>query len=93
MIVPIIEPFPSKKLILGISETSKFGLLKRNLFEKPQANQEKDKSTSPPTLTDLATKLDTTLSSQQFIISLILQQNQKLAMQVDTLKKEIQCLS
>ena len=93
LIVPIIEPFPSKKLILANSEAGKFGLLKKNSFEKPQMGIEKDKSAPAPTLTDISAKLDTTLSSQQFIINLVLQQNQKLAMQVENLKKEVQSLS
>ena len=93
LIVPIIEPFPSKKLILANTEASKFGLLKKNVFEKPLLSQEKDKSGAPPSLLEISNKIDTTISSQQFIISLVLQQNYKLGAQIDSLKKEVLNLS
>ena len=92
IVIPIIEPFPSKKFITPVND-SKFGQLNKSFLEKIENDICKQKKPVGVTLEEVSQKIDQTISTQQFMINLFAQQNQKLMVYIDNLKNQVSSLT
>ena len=95
--IPIIDSFPCKKLITQ-EGGHKFGLINKHTMahgafvHKEYYNTNSYSEDGNPTLKDVMDKVEETMCSQQFLLKTVLNHNQHLSAQIESLKKQVSLL-